>query len=298
MALPASGVISLNNVNVELSLAGTTAISMGQASVRTLFGQASGSVDMNTGHGKANSFTFTATIASNTQDYNLRAAAVTAGWDGSTALIASVTINTGVIVSASSTAAVAFDTGITFPTGTTLTLTNNGSIVGKGGTGGAGGVNAFPASQGSIGGNAFKAQASMSVNNVGTISSGSGGQGGSGAVRTGYVVTSGNSILCGAGNISCTGRHYYNQGYCDNNTGATGATGGATGVAGSSGSAGSTYTNGSGYNCGTLCTGGSASGVVNCGTGAAGAGGLAGAAVVGNSNITWTATGTRNGAIT
>jgi hypothetical protein len=58
MTLPASGAISLNGVNVELSLSvelglsATATISMNDTVVRTLFGQPSGSVDMNTGHGK------------------------------------------------------------------------------------------------------------------------------------------------------------------------------------------------------------------------------------------------------
>lgn len=53
MALPASGAISLNAVNVELSLAGTTSINMNQASVRTLFAVASGAIAMSNGHGKS-----------------------------------------------------------------------------------------------------------------------------------------------------------------------------------------------------------------------------------------------------
>ena len=54
MTLPASGPISLNNVNVELGLAGTTPINMDQASVRTLFGKPSGVISMSDGYGKSN----------------------------------------------------------------------------------------------------------------------------------------------------------------------------------------------------------------------------------------------------
>lgn len=54
MALQLSGPISLNNVNVELGLSGTTTISLNQASVRTLFGIASGAIRMSDGYGKSN----------------------------------------------------------------------------------------------------------------------------------------------------------------------------------------------------------------------------------------------------
>lgn len=53
MTLPASGPISLNAVNVELQLSGTTTISMNQTNVRTLFGVPSGTISMSNGYGKA-----------------------------------------------------------------------------------------------------------------------------------------------------------------------------------------------------------------------------------------------------
>jgi hypothetical protein len=58
MTLPASGLITLNDVNIELGRGSGAAISMNDSGLRTLFGQPSGTVDMNTGHGKSNaSFT-------------------------------------------------------------------------------------------------------------------------------------------------------------------------------------------------------------------------------------------------
>lgn len=53
MPLPASGSISLSQVNVELGVASTTAISMNQATVRTLFGVPSGAISMSNGYGKS-----------------------------------------------------------------------------------------------------------------------------------------------------------------------------------------------------------------------------------------------------
>lgn len=54
MALPASGSISMNQVNVELGAAGTTQRSLNDAAVRTLFGVASGQISMSNGWGKSN----------------------------------------------------------------------------------------------------------------------------------------------------------------------------------------------------------------------------------------------------
>lgn len=52
MTLPASGAISLNNVNVELGLSGTASISMNDANVRSLFAVPSGQISMSNGYGK------------------------------------------------------------------------------------------------------------------------------------------------------------------------------------------------------------------------------------------------------
>ena len=53
MALPASGAISLNQVNVELGNSGTANINMNSAAVRGLFGIASGAISMSDGYGKS-----------------------------------------------------------------------------------------------------------------------------------------------------------------------------------------------------------------------------------------------------
>jgi hypothetical protein len=52
MTLPASGAISLNDVNVELTLTATAQIGLNDAAVRGLFGVASGAISMSDGYGK------------------------------------------------------------------------------------------------------------------------------------------------------------------------------------------------------------------------------------------------------
>ena len=91
------------------------------------------------GGGSSAGFVFAPTISADTSNYNLRAAALAAGWDGVVPLNATVTIASGVVVSADSTAQYAFDTGAAPPVGSTLTLINSGYILGMGGTGGGGG---------------------------------------------------------------------------------------------------------------------------------------------------------------
>ena len=139
------------------------------------------------GGGGVSSFAFNATISANTANYNLRAAAVAAGWDQIKPLNATVTINSGVYVYSTSTGTYAFDTGVTFPTGTTLSLVNNGTILGMGGAG-AGAMGMGPGgtfyytpintSFAAAGGPGLIARYALSVTNNGIIAGGGGGGGG------------------------------------------------------------------------------------------------------------------------
>ena len=63
MTLAASGAISLGAVNTELSLSATAQISLNDAAVRSLFVIASGAIDLNSGHSKANWTPVTGTLS-------------------------------------------------------------------------------------------------------------------------------------------------------------------------------------------------------------------------------------------
>jgi len=185
MPLNNSGPISLGgstagqSIALELGQSATAQISLNDAAVRTLASVPSGAIVMPTNfYGKSSGFTFNQTISSDTTNYNLKSAAISAGWNQTSALIATVTINGGVYVYSTSTGSYAFDTGSTFPAGSTLALTNNGIILGRGGDGGTGGLNTTPGTAGGAGGPAFIARYAISVTNNGTIGGGGGGGGG------------------------------------------------------------------------------------------------------------------------
>ena len=127
-------------------------------------------------------FTFAPTISANTANYNLKSAAIAAGWNQVLQLDATVTINSGIYVYSTSTGAYSFSTGTTFPAGSTLRLINNGIILGMGGAGGAPGYNdafwVYGSTAGAVGGPAFIATNAISVTNNNTIGGGGGGGGG------------------------------------------------------------------------------------------------------------------------
>jgi hypothetical protein len=184
MAIPASGQIAFaGTIGVELGRSSTATISMSESAVYGLAGTALGAqVSFSTFYGKSSVATYNLTIASNTTNYNLKSAAIAAGWNGSTTpVIINCTINSGVFIYSTSTGSYAFDTGSSYPgSGVTLNLTNNGTIIGKGGDGGCANawldinINSY-GQPGFNAGPAFIAQRAINVTNNGTIGGGGGG---------------------------------------------------------------------------------------------------------------------------
>lgn len=315
MALPSSGPISFNNINVELGVSGTTQASLGQASYRTLAGVASGAISMSNFYGKANAFTFT--ISSTQTNANLRTLAVNAGWDQTTKVIATIASN--IYINSNNTGTPALTVNGSFPGG--VELINNGFIVGRGGSGGNGGstTSLSPGGQisgtaGTAGGLALSVSSAITITNNNTVAGGGGGGGGGGWRMNVERDSYGNIV---GGNLSGGGGGGGGRTNTFNNTaggagGTTDAGGGANGSVGSSGTSASAGSGGAGgYTSGANTYGGAGgagggwgaagssggSGSGGNSAGGAASGGAAGGAVSGNSNITWAVTGTRLGTI-
>ena len=288
-----SGQISLGNVNTELGYSATAQISMNDAAVRTLAGVPSGAISMQNLQGKSNRVTINLVISADTTNYNIfsnKGGTYIAGKSDIT-----VTVNSGIKVGSTSTSTVAMDTGTGWTTGDTITIVNNGYIVGMGGAGGAGSAGGAGNTNGGAGGDALLLQYATSINNTNGVIGGGGG-GGGGAIW-------GNP---GAGNGG--GGAGYNPGTTPATTGGgTSSTAGATTTGGTGGGAygGTTAGGAAGSNGADGTSDGSAGGGGGLGGWGGGNsfytasvfGGAPGAAVVGNSYATWIANGARYGQI-
>jgi hypothetical protein len=167
------------------------------------------------GKGLIRNFIFNKIISSNTQNYNLRNDAIAAGWNGITPLAATVTVNSGVYVWSDNTAIAGFNTGSNFPVGTTLSIINNGFIIGQGGNG-------VYRADGTAGGPAMNINYPVSITNNSYIAGGGGGGGSTAAVSFNYYIASG-----GGGAGGGAGGAGIEAG--------TGGAGGAPGLAGTAG---------------------------------------------------------------
>lgn len=236
--------------------------------------------------GTSNVFTFN--ISSSASNLNLRSAAVSAGWDQSSPVQA--TINSGVVLSASSTS----NNGLTIDgSWNGLTLINNGTIKGHGGNGGNGATGAATGGAGGNGSPAVNTAVTMTIDNNGTIKGGGGGGGGSGAYDNGQPTAGsggGGGAPGGSGGSKGGGPYAYLTG--ENGSSASGDSGGSGGIGSSSwghngGNGGNLGSGGSSGSSGASQYGGSVSG--------GGAGGQAGYYIYGNSYVTWQSTGTTAG---
>jgi hypothetical protein len=126
-----------------------------------------------------NQFTFSPTITS-TQNLNIKNYALATGWNGTSILNATITIGAGVYIWTDSTSLYALDTGSSFPVGSTISIINNGFIMGKGGAGGSGSpYGVAPLYNGRVGGPAINIGLNgTSINTTNGYIGGGGGGGG------------------------------------------------------------------------------------------------------------------------
>lgn len=209
------------------------------------------------------------------------------------AVTVTVEVYSGVLISASSTSIPALRIGVAWPTGSTITITNEGTIAGRGGDGGGylGGVLNYIGTPGENGGLGLYADYPVTIDNSTGVIAGGGGGGGQGSSDSSPGGTAaggggGGGMPNGSGGNSVSGSG--NPGTAASPL-AAGVGGAVTGPVGGlySGAGGDGGSYGQPGDTGTTGTYGSG-----------GAGGGAGDCINGNSNITWTATGTRHGAIT
>jgi len=307
MTLPTSGALTLAQIQGEFG--GSNPIGLNEyyaggglvpAGTSGTYGAvpSSGAIGIRNFYGTSNRVTANITISANTANYTLNTAKVTGYSAGLTDV--TLTINSGVTVYSASTGTAAFIVDTSWAAGDTVTIVNGGTILGCGGNGGT------YSSSGAGGGLGLQIQRATTITNNNRIAGGGGGGGGGGSPNpacTGLIAGGGGGGGIGngaggggggAGTLTAAG------------SGASGSSvagdclvsetpyaydlysgsGGSGGTYGSSGSAGE---DGGATVSAPCCTPGSAT---------AGGGGAGGGAVSGNTNITWIATGTRNGSIT
>jgi hypothetical protein len=229
MTLPVSGAISFNAINVELGVAGTTSANINQTSYRTLAGITTPgtTISLSNFYGKSNRATASYTFLSSTANASLNLSSLGGYVAGITDI--TVTVSSGVYLYATSTGNYGLSlSGAT--SGDTVTIVNNGFIMGQGGNGGGGASGNGNATliNGTAGGPALN----LGIGVNPTINNQSGYIGGGGGGGGGYVQTFGTPYAnYGAGGGAGGGNGGGNWNY-NGQSFAAGGSGGAIGSAG------------------------------------------------------------------
>lgn len=299
MALPSSGALSLTDIQTEFGGSSPTSLfeyyrsPNGLTTANNTSVPLSGAISISDFYNTTRQFSFT--ISSDVVNANLRTLALAAGWDASSPVVA--TINSGVYVYSNSTGTPALTVNGSFPSG--VSLINSGYIVGMGGAGGGGSSYGTSGASGSAGGNALTASVALSVTNSNVIAGGGGG-GGGGQGGVSFEDSFPYTVGGGGGGGGQTSK-----------TNSAGGSGAGTGNVGNIGTLSGAGSGGAGQTNYIAASGGGGSGGSWGASGASGSvapsvqssgpgpysGGAGGTSVIGNSNITWIATGTRLGAV-
>ena len=235
MTINAAGILSIGgdvtgeSILKELQLPTTSQASLNDAALRGLAEKASGEISMNNFYGKSDIFNFT--INSNLSQTNLRTLAVNAGWNGTSAVVA--TLNSGRYITSNSISVPALTINGSFPNG--VQLINKGAIMGKGG--GTSAVN------GQAGGSAISLGLNVTINQAGGYIGGGGGAGGATSTQTSYGgggagAGKGNAGVGGTGGATQGGRKIPGSGGAGRSTSRSGTNDGNSYSAGGGGQAG------------------------------------------------------------
>lgn len=232
----------------------------------------------------------TITISADTQNYTLNTAKVSGYLVGATDV--TFVVDSGIYVGSSSAGSYAFTVDTSWHPADTVTVINNGFIVGAAGAGGVGG--APTAAAGGSGGNAVYAQRIVTFTNNGTVGSGGGG----GGCGTGNAYTTSYQVQTGVGKFGPEYTTYYTtsywggggggggQGYSGGSGGAGGQWTQANGGTGTAGTKTGVGTGGLGSNSGAGTANGASGGALgSAGNASSAAGGAAAACLVGKSYV-------------
>lgn len=198
MTMVSSGPISLGgsattaglnqSVNIELGRSATATINMNESAVRTLAGVASGAISMSNFYGKSNRAQLSFTYSANTINASLNVNSLSGYVSGKSDI--TITVNSGVYVYSTSTGTPGLNiTGGT--SGDTITLVNNGFIMGMGGSGGSTNSSGDVGAVGNPGGIALNVGTNINITINNTNGSayigGGGGGGGTGGLGNGVA---------------------------------------------------------------------------------------------------------------
>jgi len=204
MTLPVSNDISFNAINVELGRTATAQLSINDSELRTLFGIASGAIDINTGHGKSNRVVRSVTFTSDRTGDTVDLIGLSGYVAGKTDFV--ITVNPGVyLYGANVTGYGLVINGNGIAAGDTVRLINQGYIMGFGGDGGTGASysSQIAGTKGNDGRTALDVYCNITIDNTyagAYIGGGGGGGGGGGCSPSGSkFATSGGGGGGGAG---------------------------------------------------------------------------------------------------
>jgi hypothetical protein len=295
MTLASSGTLSIGgstanrSINVEFGRASGATTSMSQlyrgggiVTTNNTSVPTSGAISISNFYGASNRPALSYVFSSNTVNASLNVTTISGYIAGSSDI--TITVNSSVYLYSTSTGTPGLTlTGGT--TGDTITLVNNGFIMGNGGKGGAGGTSSGAGGGGGVGGIALSLGFNTTVNNTNSAAyiGGGGGGGGGGGYSGGKIPLNGGGGGGGAGgglNASSTG------------AGGPGASGTGTNGGGAGGSGVDFYSNNSGGG-GRIFpgTGGASVGGSGAGGGANNAGNSASSVGCGGGGGGWGASG-------